>query len=383
MMSHKAYQTLAATVSMGEARILQAPQSDVSLDIPHNSPGIYIMHIETGLSETTEEIPGNECLISPVVAVNFEQLKTSKDLQRPMGLCTLNMPHCMRNNYTQSEVKVHHISSWQGNVAREVFTRTGHEPRHGTFIVHDQIICIHTSSFSKFICTNCKKTSCNSSVLSFLFARFKAWPEQNRTTVDFKLFLSSHLYRIKDFVNVNTPYFVFQPFVRIRPSFWSTDQRHLGQYENLAPKLDPVSCTFVWIYLQVLVQRMETVRMSIVEEGEVPLDIQTTDLSASHVMMKVVARSEEWGPELPDPLWNEEEAAFVKVWKTTGCVIQNAFFVLDTVTMLCFCMFLVCNSLTWRNNFCFVFCRALAFLKPFLWMVVTLADLIPTQDQPW
>lgn len=53
--------------------------------------------------------------------------------------------------------------------------------------------------------------------------------------------------------------------------------------------------------------------MSIVEEGEVPLDIQTTDLSASHVMMKVVARSEEWGPELPDPLWNEEEAAFVKV----------------------------------------------------------------------
>ncbi len=133
MTSHKAYQTVAATVSLGEPRKLQVPQSDVSIDIPEHSPGIYTVHIDTELADTSIEIPPDECLISPVVEVKFQELESSnKGRQEPLATYRVNIPHCLNHTSPKTDVKVHHISSREGNVAREVFIRTGHEPRHGT-----------------------------------------------------------------------------------------------------------------------------------------------------------------------------------------------------------------------------------------------------------
>ncbi len=72
---------------------------------------------------------------------------------------------------------------------------------------------------------------------------------------------------------------------------------------------------------QSLIQRMENVRMSLVEEGEVPVKLQETDLEASNITMKVAANSHEWGPQLPDPLWSTQDNAFVKVPKILCCIM--------------------------------------------------------------
>lgn len=201
--SHKAYQRLITTVSLGEARSLQAPQSDVSLDIPEHSPGIYTVHIQTHSATEGFSVPDYECVISPAVEITHQQLKQDKDKQSNIGLCRLNIPHCLKNRSIFDQVKVYHIGTSSHLTDVEELDRVEKQPTHQIFDINQSHINVHTEQFSKFICTACGQTECQSSVLNLLFARMASAQEQKKTSVDMKLFLGSQLFSIQDFKNVS------------------------------------------------------------------------------------------------------------------------------------------------------------------------------------
>ncbi len=112
--SHKSYQKLVTTTSLGEERTLQTAESDVSVDIPEKSPGIYTVYICTRIDKSELKIPEDECLISPIVRIEFQELQSVElnlMLNMPLGVCRVNIPHCIQETSEQKEVKVYHFSS--------------------------------------------------------------------------------------------------------------------------------------------------------------------------------------------------------------------------------------------------------------------------------
>ncbi len=80
---------------MGEPRILQGLDSDVSLHIPEECPGIYTTLVHTDLTSKTHLIPEDECFISPPVEATFYPLKKHTGEQTPRKKCALKIPHCL------------------------------------------------------------------------------------------------------------------------------------------------------------------------------------------------------------------------------------------------------------------------------------------------
>ena len=292
--SHKAYKQLVTTVSLGEARTLQAPQSDVSLDIPENCHGIYSMHIQTNL--TPDECSADECFISPVVHVSLQKLKTNKADPFVMNLCKLNVPHCLPDGSYWNRVKVQHESHTQPADIEE-FTRVQNQPTQGTFEVHNHHISIYTRNFSKFTCTSCGKVTCGTSVLSFLFGRTTTFEALNKTAVDMKMFVGGPLYSLQDFANVSLHDIsvFYNCFVLC---------------EDRQRKPLPLSL------FQPLIQGMQEIGMSLVEKGGVQIKQKSTDLEASRLTMTISPESPDWGPEASSCFWHEGERAFVKVGET-------------------------------------------------------------------
>ena len=64
-----AIQKFNATVTDGEARILQGDGSGVSLNIPAGSQGLYMTRVHTDHSMFRETVPDYECLVGPSVQV--------------------------------------------------------------------------------------------------------------------------------------------------------------------------------------------------------------------------------------------------------------------------------------------------------------------------
>ncbi len=226
--SHKWYQSLVTTVSLGEARTLQAALSDVSLDIPENSPGIYTMYICTNTTASSADLSESECLISPIVEAAFQKLNSRRNEQDDMKMCALNIPHCLRDKAHWSEANVYHLCSKTQPHDKVEFSRTQTATVHGTFDIQEKNISVYTKSFSKFICTSCKNV-CEGALLSFIFGRLTSLPGENRSTVDLKMFVGSPLFAIPDFENVRkqkfmTHFTLFAPldniYLLLIPIFW-------------------------------------------------------------------------------------------------------------------------------------------------------------------
>ena len=72
------------------------------------------------------------------------------------------------------------------------------------FVVNKRHITVYTRTFSQFICMNCKKTTCNETIMVFLMANLKHMNESSETKLKVTAYLCSDLYRIEDFKNVST-----------------------------------------------------------------------------------------------------------------------------------------------------------------------------------
>ncbi len=293
---HKAYQKLVTTVSLGEARTLQAPHSDVSLDVPENSPGIYTMQIQTNITRSSADMPDSECLISPIVELVFEKLDSRSHLPEKMGMCAVNIPHCLTDSSQWSWAKVHHISSKTQPHKNDEFSRTQTTPVHGTFDIHEKNISVYTTSFSKFVCTSCKNV-CEGAILSFIFGRLTPLPGEDKSTVDLKMFMGSPLFAIADFENVRKQLL--------------TESQNKNKVCSLRKR--HAHCQCFQIYFQHLKESMQDVGMTLAEKGGICITQKSTDLEASFLTSTVGPGSQAFGPEVPDTLWVDEKGIFTKV----------------------------------------------------------------------
>ena len=184
-----------ATVSQGEARILQAPDSDVSLQIPEGSKGLFTMRVHTDHIKFRHLIPPGECIIAPPVEVEHTKLsKEVCDIQP--SLYVIKIPHSLRNTTQYQTIKVR-----RGEGFHELPVRS-EAGENNTYEINQQFITIYTTKFSPFICTSCQNT-CQATVMLFLLGYLEPRQEADDTLTQIKSFICSDLYRVKDFREVS------------------------------------------------------------------------------------------------------------------------------------------------------------------------------------
>ena len=194
---HKLY---IATAALGQARNLQFPGSDVSLDIPDGYNAVYVMGVHTDHSDKKDILSQEECIVSPAVEVLHRSLGNSINeiwLER----LTLNIPHCMRDESALKLIRVKRRDVSRGIPFQELKYAKNPEADKNSYSVSRTFVRIKTRNFSEFVCTTCKIT-CQASVRIFLFAALNAWRRNDNTTVKIKILLVQFLFRITEYRNV-------------------------------------------------------------------------------------------------------------------------------------------------------------------------------------
>ena len=187
-----------ATVSQGESRILQAPDSDVSLHIPEGSTGLFTMRVHTDHTRFPGVVPHQECIISPLVEVEHKKLSEGAEDKEP-PLCFLKIPHSHRN--PKPGVRVRKVDTMKISF-EELQVKSEKIDMNDTFEIDENFITIFTRKFSTFVCTSCNNT-CQATVMLFLLGYLEPRQEANDTLTQVKSFICSDLYRIKDFREVS------------------------------------------------------------------------------------------------------------------------------------------------------------------------------------
>ena len=193
-----------ATVSWGHSKILQAPDSDVSLQIPKGSKGLFTMEVHTDITRLEGGIPDSECIISPLVEVRHTELTSEVKDELPLHI--IKLPHSLQNREQFKDVRV-----WRGNMFKKDTSFKGlqlrsHATHNDSYEIDDNYITIFTRRFSTFVCTSCKN-SCQATVMLFVLGYLECRPNASDTLAQIKFFVCSDLYRIKDFRKVrNSPH---------------------------------------------------------------------------------------------------------------------------------------------------------------------------------
>ncbi len=206
--SHKGYRKFAATVSLGEPAILQAPDSDVCLQIPEGAPGIYLSQVHTEFSNFTElllDLEATECVVSPIVELKFSPLNDQLGETHPRKSCQLNIPHCMENRAEWKDTRVTHYHKDNNEpVVNYMKQDSSDMPARDTFRVTQNMIHITTDKFCKIVCTKCGEILCATKILAFLFGHLNKSRAQGNTMVNFRVILGSNLNSMIPFKNVST-----------------------------------------------------------------------------------------------------------------------------------------------------------------------------------
>ena len=195
-----------ATVPWEHSKILQAPDSDVSLQIPKGSKGLFTMEVHTDITRLEGGIPDSGCIISPLVEVRHTELTSEvKDDELPFHI--LKILHSLQNREQFKDVTV-----WRGNMFKKDTSFKGLQLRNHTtcdsdsYEIDDNYITVFTRRFSTFVCTSCKN-SCQATVMLFVLGYLECRPNASDTLAQIKSFVCSDLYRIKDFRKVrNSPH---------------------------------------------------------------------------------------------------------------------------------------------------------------------------------
>ena len=198
MKNHKQY---IGTVCHGKARFLQAPDSEVSLDIPDGSTGVYVMGTHIDFSRFSNFVEDAECFVSPVVEIEHKNL--DNDIaDKELKLHTVTIPHCLRNRSQLGRIKVRRGKSSNGVSFKHILHMDESHSIDQCYFVDSKNITILSREFSEFVCTSCN-TTCQGTIKLFLFGKLNTWEMKNLTTVQIKSFLCSPLFRIAEFRDVS------------------------------------------------------------------------------------------------------------------------------------------------------------------------------------
>ena len=82
-----------ATATCGEAKVLQGDGSDVSLNVPQGSVGVFQTTVYTDHSTFRNMIPDDECIVG--LSVEVQHKKVGKEI--PTMTYTLKIPHTIKD----------------------------------------------------------------------------------------------------------------------------------------------------------------------------------------------------------------------------------------------------------------------------------------------
>ena len=191
--------TYCATVCFGRAPTLQPPGSDVSVDIPEGSRGVYVMGVETDFTDFKHVVEKQECFVSPVVEVLH--YKDENSTCQELKLHTLRIPHSLQNQDLLHLIRVRQGKSSNGASFEYISNSDVFKGSRNTFSTSDKFITISTSEFSKFVCTSCE-TTCDGTLKVLLYGNLNTSRNKNLTTVKINSFLCSPLFHIAEFREV-------------------------------------------------------------------------------------------------------------------------------------------------------------------------------------
>ena len=176
-----------ATVAKGEAISLQGDKSDVKLEIKQGCPKrAYLMEVRTDPLSFESIVPDDECFISPIVEV-LAPAETSTSSY------TLRIPHCLDEDDDRTKVKVRMVHENRNPAVVEVSKGNAAGPLY--YDINARFIELHTTHFTKVVCTICKKPyHCRERINNLWFANFD--PLNN---VEIRPYFGGMLYKIVDF----------------------------------------------------------------------------------------------------------------------------------------------------------------------------------------
>ena len=159
-----------ATVTLGRERILQHPESEVSLNIPQGSEGVFVIGVHTDHTKFKSILREEECFVSPVVEVKRKNLTS----ESPHMNATINIPHCLTDTNSLQYIRVKKGDSCLSRTFTELKKASQLNTKGAYYYVDKNFVRITTQEFSEFICTSCKNT-CQAKIRVFLFATLRAW----------------------------------------------------------------------------------------------------------------------------------------------------------------------------------------------------------------
>ena len=315
MKNHKRY---VGTVCLGKARKLQAPGSDVSLEIPKGSRGVYVMGVHTDVSKFKNVIEDKECFVSPVVEILH---KTEDDIEEPESH-TIRIPHCLDASKLQL-IQVRRGRSFSNAPFQHISPKHKVHTNDAGYIVDHNYITIFSRKFSEFVCTSCNNT-CKGTIRLFLFGNLNAWGRKNVTTVKMKSFLCSPLFMIDDFRQVG----ILANISTDRLMFFMTLYSYLQEYFYIIipdmmkyiVNVNLQTCFTVSdlrnISLQHLFDVHKTYKLLPVGESDVKTESRNFDPQQSYVTLKMYPAKTEtnnWDPLYNHHAWKENEGYFLSV----------------------------------------------------------------------
>ena len=138
------------TVANGKTTSLQGDKSDVKLQIKKGCPNkLHLMTVRTDMSNFGSDISKDDCFISPVVEV-LAPAETSTSAY------TLRIPHCLDEDDDRTKVKVRLVHENRFPAVVEVPERVKCTDGVLYYDIDDRFIELHTTHFTKVICTICK-----------------------------------------------------------------------------------------------------------------------------------------------------------------------------------------------------------------------------------
>ena len=192
---NKNWRQYIATVSRGEARILQAFGSDVSLETQESADGVFMVLVHTENSGVI--VKTSECFIGPQTEMAYIPFRRTV----PRCRHTVTFPHCIRD-----EKLLEHIRVKQGNIQKEpefqeMKRKKTSSNDNDCYEVTEKSVIVHAIRFKQYVLT-LSKPACYRSLYIYAFGHLEPMLENDITTVKLSVFLCSNLYAIEDYKQV-------------------------------------------------------------------------------------------------------------------------------------------------------------------------------------
>ena len=198
---YKNRQKYYATITNGQRVTLNAPGSDVSLQVANGLKTFVCQHIYTNFEDIKFAIPAKECIISPVV--RFHAKDTLQGKVTDNYKFTATIPHYLAVGSDLSLIKVRCGSIKKKQSLREVQKGFPNDVGVPCYSTDEKCITLYANHFCDVICTT-EKHICNTSLVILPFGRLKPDEGEQQTYAKVKVFLCSNLYNMADYRSVSS-----------------------------------------------------------------------------------------------------------------------------------------------------------------------------------